>query len=67
MKCIFKCLGYAGSQFYGRNESVELYKRLLNFMIKERIPYIVKSIPETKIFTIFLSKYCRTVGFWYIC
>ena len=43
---------YCGSEITGANESNEVYKRLLSFMIvglKENAPYIIKSVPERNI------------------
>ena len=47
-----KCLGCEGGELYGSEESVGLYKGLLSFVIvglKGSVPYIVKSLPETKV------------------
>ena len=47
-----KCEEYCGGKIIGANESNELYKGLLPFMIvglKENVPYIIKSVPEQNI------------------
>ena len=54
-----KCEGYFAGDLVGCNSEGELYKGLVCFMIfglKNSIPYVIKSSPETKINAIWLTE-----------
>ena len=47
-----KCEEYVGGESYGADKEGNLYKGVVCFMIvglKENVPYVIKSLPETKI------------------
>ena len=47
-----KCVEYCGGEVFGLNDSSELYKSIVCFMIiglKENVPYVVKATPVTSI------------------
>ena len=47
-----KCEEYCGGDTFGINDNGELYKGIMCFMIiglKNNVPYIIKTVPETKI------------------
>ena len=54
-----KCEGYFACDLLGCDSEGELYKRLVCFMVvglKNSIPYVIKSSPETKINADWLKK-----------
>ena len=47
-----KLAQYHGGKYVGENDNEELYSGIVNFMIvglKQSIPFVVKSCPETKV------------------